>query len=283
MPRRQRNKPKIAFRLAKSKLITLSILVIIITFFALVFAKTSALVPEVFTIAATKEDGNIEIRVVEIKKNKITKVVVPYDTEVSLAMRRGTLRAQSVVKLIDSEKLPGQFLADTVMRTFYLPVDYWQVYGDSDLPLFISLRLRIPKLRGFQEEVINLSETSFLTKTKLRDGEEGYEAQDKTPLFLASLFADSNFSTRQTAVGVVNATGEGEYVLSEVVKVFETLGAKVAPISSVEEKDVSCVVSASDKKILERVAEVFNCDKDSAPPKAFDIELLLGSKFYNRF
>jgi len=283
MARRRNKQKKSTFKLTKVKITILSAIVALFVLLAGVFVKMAASTPEVFTIASTGDKGSIEIQVVELRKNKITKLLVSKDTEVELAMHRGTLRAQSVVKLIDTENLSGQLLADTVMRTFYLPIDYWEVHTETDLPLFVAIQLRILKLRGFQEEVIDLSETSFLGKTKLGDGDEGYKVTQAPPLFLVSLFADANFAERQTTVGLVNATGEGQQSLDEMIKVFETLGVKVAPISNTQEKDVNCIVSSVNEKILDRVATVFNCDKSLEAPKAFDIEIILGREFYNRF
>lgn len=246
-------------------------------------------VPAVFSVVIPTSNEDLELTHFDFKDGRAVVLTVPSDTEVNLAMRRGTLRARSVTRLIELEGLPGQILSDTVMKTLYLPVDYWAkekkygTYLGGDIPLTVRLAIFIQNLGGLRKENINLKDTSVLVNSRLKDGEDGYIVSGHLPLSLLSLFADPEISSGQTAVRLVNGMGEGEAALAPIAAILEVLGAKPVPPVNVDKSDTDCIVRAKDKYKLARVASVFNCEVSTDLPEAFDVELVLGRRFFERF
>lgn len=259
--------------------------VLLVSLIFILFAK----VPQAFSVVVPTESEDLELIFFELNEGKVVVITIPKDTQMNLAMNRGTLRVKSVRRLIDSEKLPGRLLSDTVMKTLYLPVDYWagrQHYGTfwgGDMPLPVRLTIFLQNIRGLKEERVDLADTTVLTKERLKDGEDGYVVSGRLPLTLISLFAEPAISSSQTAVRLVNGTGEPEYVLTDVASILEVLGAKPVPPLTVDAVDVDCLVRANDEYSRERIASVFDCSVSKETPEAFDIELLVGSRFVERF
>jgi hypothetical protein len=248
-------------------------------------------VDNIFTVAIAKQNGDIELLLADFSSDDtITSVIIPSGVESSLAMQRGTLRAESIWKLKRSENLPGQILADSVMRTFYIPVDYWASEGainnilalETDMPFV--LRARVMLFSRSKMDKIDLGETSYLTSVRLNDGDLGYRINGTLPLVVSSLAADPRISNKQTAISIINKTGEPAYSLRSIVSVIEVLGGKVAPIYQDEEIFGGiCSVRAVETGMRKRVANIFNCEETNGIPESFDIELTVGSKFIERF
>lgn len=251
---------------------------------ALTFIVLWGKTPDYFTLATAEPSGDIKIDYVDLTQEQIYSIIIPKDTEVALAMQRGNLRASSIEKLLKTENLPGQFLADTTMKTFHFPVDYWRHGMSTDLPLVLLVRQKVMGWGRSKIEKINLSDTTYLVEQKLTDGEVGYVVRDAMPLLLQSIFADPAFSKDYTAIQIVNKTGQHQYYLHNFVKVLEVMGVKVAPISDGDkEAEIDCIAKSLDRDALERIASVFNCDTLYAEPSAFDVEIIVGERFYKRF
>lgn len=265
-------------RLPKSRVL-LGVALVIGVFLVFFIREMVVRGPDNFSIVYPEENGSIKLMLYDLANERSVKLDIPGDVEVNLAMGRGILRAKNVKRLIDSENLPGQLLADTIMKTLRLPVDYWS----GDVPLSAKIAIIAHNLRGSREDQISLENSPYLLKTKLIDGEEGYKVSGSLTLSLVSLFSDPSISKNQTAVRLVNRTGDNAYDLSHVVEVLEVLGAKPVPPLKEDPLDADCVVKANDAYTRARVASIFNCSEDPSPPEAFDIELILGSHFSKRF
>lgn len=283
------NKTRLTFRF---RLGLVFLLILAFLFSGLFLYRVLSIDSDFVTLAVAKNAGDLEVAVFDFSKRTVIKIHIPAETSVNLAMHRGTLRAQSIWKLVESEGLPGQILADTVTKTFHFPVDHWAdesatkslVAGKTDLPSPLRVRIFLMKIQRTEEESIDLSKTSYLSKGKLADGEEGYEVRGSLPLSLATLFADSRISEKQTAVSLINKTGKDQKELRDVVDVLGVLGAKVAPVvESEEDKDLSCEVSALNFEVAEKISSIFDCKLNPKTPEVFDIEITLGKKFYERF
>lgn len=291
MPRRrQRIKKKVELPVDTRSIVIVSILFGILVLLVVIAKSLLSATENPFTLSIAKENGDVDLVMADFSNGYVAKVVIPKDTEVHLAMQRGTLRANSIWKLVKSENLPGQFVADTVMRTFHIPVDYWASERamnkltsiESNIPLVTRLRLMVA-LRDKNIDEIDLSKTSYLTETKLIDGEEGYKINGTLPLTVSSLSADENIASFLTAVLIINKTGKPNYLLSDAAGVLEVLGGKVAPILESSESNDTCSVQAVNKKERERVAKIFNCTEVSGIPESFDIQITFGKKFLERF
>lgn len=283
MPARRR-KPKVkASSVSRKRVILIVAIGVLFAILFFLFRFIWERSPDYFTIASVDTAGDIKVEYIDTKGQQIYSVVVPKDTEVNLAMQRGVLRAHSIEKLLSSENLPGQFLSDTVMKTFHFPVDYWKSGMSSDLPFVLALKLKLMRIRGASIENIDLSNTSYLIPEKLTDGEDGYKVRETMPLLLQSIFADPAFSKDYTAVQIVNRTGEHQYYLHDFIKVLEVMGVKVAPIVEGEKEAIDCVVKSLNTKALEKIAGIFNCEEIHTESSAFDLEIIVGEKFYERF
>jgi hypothetical protein len=268
--------------------------ILIIAFLALVAA--TGLVGQLilnsernFSIVALGKNGDIQLLLFDLNEGRNVRVTIPGELEMKLAMRRGTLRAKNAVRLSEIENLGGVFLSDSIMKTLYLPVDYWAerevrgVFLGGDVPVGVSITLLAFGLTGLREEEVDLADTAFLKSQALPDGEGGYVTSGEPPLSLVSLFSDPVISKEQIAARLVNRTGEREQALFEVTKILEVLGAKPAPTVAGDPLDVDCIVSAKNPQTASRVASVFNCRLDNESPKALDVELIFGTDFVHRF
>jgi len=287
MPRRKKQKQKIRF---EKRRIVIAILLTLIVGLVALFLKVISAGEDVFAVAVAKDNGDVEVLMADFTKPEVYSVRVPAGTEVNLAMQRGVLRASSIWRLIKSENLPGQLLADTIMRTFYIPVDYWAdeeavsslFSGTSDMPFPLRVRL-LTAVKSSNVTFLDLSETTYFTKLKLADGESGFRVNGTLPLTVASIAADGRISGVQTAVLIKNRTGRPSYMLSPAVSVFEVLGGKVAPLLTGDEEGIGCTVKAEKPQIRKRVATVFNCKEMPGTPDSFDIEVVFGKLFLDRF
>ena len=235
--------------------------------------------PLYFSTAKIDRDGRIVVSVYNFYDLRIVKAVVPPETELKLAMQRGSLRAKGLPRLVETEKLPAQFVVDSLMKSFHLPIDYWE----KDMPTLAKLAVLLNSLRGVREENVNLEDSQVLKKKVLADGEDGYIISGSMPISLLGLFSDPKMSSGQMAVRIVNQTGKDNNWLNDIFTILEVLGVKSVPPRLDEKSDIDCIVRTSNKYILSRLTSIFNCELDSSPPEVFDIELIIGEKFFKRF
>lgn len=267
----------------------LAILLVLLVVIVVAAASAFRRAPSVFSVVVATSSGDLELTHFDLGQGRAVVLTIPKDTEVQLAMKRGTLRARSVARLMELEGLPGQLLVDTVMKTLSLPVDYWAkgkkygTYFGGDVPFVVRLAVFVHALRGLREERISLGETSFLVKKRLVDGEDGYVVSGYLPLSILSLFADPAISGGKTTARLVNSMGEGKEEVAMVANILEVLGAKAAPPVNADKEGLDCIVKANDKYKLARLSSVFDCEVSAQPPEAFDVELILGSRFWARF
>jgi|GEM_PF-6249248 len=245
--------------------------------FLLIFIFIS--MPLYFSTAKIDRDGRIVVSVYNFYDLRIVKAVVPPETELKLAMQRGSLRAKGLPRLVETEKLPAQFVVDSLMKSFHLPIDYWE----KDMPTLAKLAVLLNSLRGVREENVNLEDSQVLKKKVLADGEDGYIISGSMPISLLGLFSDPKMSSGQMAVRIVNQTGKDNNWLNDIFTILEVLGVKSVPPRLDEKSDIDCIVRTSNKYILSRLTSIFNCELDSSPPEVFDIELIIGEKFFKRF
>lgn len=264
---------------------------LMVSLFVLMAVLVSAAVLSVFnsktfsyySVAATQPNGGILVEYVDFTNDKIYEIKIPESVEVNLARQRGTLRANAIEKLVSSENLPGEFISDTIIKTFHFPIDYWKHGLSSDIPLSVRLKYNLKKVTGINRETIDLRESNYLYAEKLIDGEPGYKVRDTMPLLLQSIFADPAFSGEYRALQLVNKTGEHQYYLHNLIELFNVMGVKVAPVLDKEKASLDCLAISNDEKILAKIGSVLNCDIKIGEPEAFDIELVVGEDFIKRF
>ena len=261
-----------------------------------------------FSVATINSDASASIMLFDFENDLIKTFIIPQKTEISMARQRGLWKMESVWKLIESEKLNPKTYSDSLMRTFGLPIDHWakedvMQLSDSDLlksalsigkfgSSNISFRDRVRLfwfargVRSKDRETVALSDTTYLKKTTLSDGESGYVVSGN-PQDISGAFSESTFISPLFKIQVVNPDGTRDETTKIVVSIVETLGANVLAIK----KNDTDLRDGNDCNIIvnkisvasEKLAAVFSCSIVSGSDTNFDAVIELGEAFYARF
>jgi len=260
---------------------------------------------EKLSLVTQTREGDIIVTVFDKKAEKITNIKIPGDTEVNVSSQLGTWRLKSVWQLGVHEGKTGSLLASTVIKNFKFPIQAWaETQGmwligddllnkikslvipyDTNLGIGDKLSLAIFSLtiKNFDRVEINLADSSYLKKTKLKDGSEGYEVTEKLPQNLIVVFADSLMEEKETRIVIRNASG-AKVLSSEIAKVLEVLGGKVVANIEETEDDIDCEISTKSDEIAQLISSVINCSLSNNNPEGnFDLEVKIGRKFFERF
>jgi hypothetical protein len=299
--RRSRNKEK---KFSSIKFLGLILLFFILLFF-LIFQTSFWDSDSKLTLVVNKKDGDVLIAVFNPVVNEVTSITIPKNTQLKVARQLGTWKAGSVWQLGENEGLEGRLLQETITYHLKLPVIAW---ADSpaegfangglvalvkavSLPYKTNLKIgdRIKLaffsfgVKNFKREEINLAETKLLKKTRLIDGEEGFVLISGLSASILALFSDIEISQKDVSVLIRNATGK-KGVPEQVGEIIEVLGAKVAAIKKEESEKFDCMVLGKDQKAVEKLAQVFSCEKGKGLPSgSFDLEIKIGEEFARRF
>lgn len=251
------------------------------------------------SIAIARENGDVEIAVLDPKSGSLTIVVVPKDTEVEVARHLGIWRMKNVRKLGEKEDIGGELVAETVTKHFKFPVYVWadeealglvsgdfkSVFKPYKTNLGLGDRLRVfyfaLSIKNTNKEVINLSETKFLKEATLKDGEVGYQLSGSVFPRVLSLFSDPSIVTNQGRAKIIDRTGEN--IGREVGQIIETLGLKVSSISDEEVESSECEVFGENRYAVNFFARVFDCIEGNDIASEYDLILSLGKSFEKRF
>lgn len=238
------------------------------------------------SVVETSSDGGVRILVYDPELSELVNLVIPGDTEVSVARELGTLRLKNVWQLGLNEKIGGKLLTETITKNFLFPVFLFVgpdgstniPFGDRFLMWFFEKRTK-----NLQETEIDLGKSQFVKKTKLSDGEVGYKIPGSVSERLTVYFADNEMSAALSKVYIKDATG-AYGVAENVGRVVEVMGGKIVTIEKAESEDSDCVATGNFAK---KITRVFDCKvgKDKFDPDLIgvDIELILGSQFAKRF
>ncbi len=255
-------------------------------------------------IVFRQDDGSVAVSEIDPKLGEMTSIIIPGDTEVTVAKNYGVLRIKNVWQLGLNEKLNGKLLSDTVMQNFLFPVHLW---SDSDVAsikntdfLGIIRFIFLPKktnisfgdraligfyamgLKELSKTEIDLGRSQFLKKIRLSDGEQGYRIVDSTAARLGVYFSDNDLIGQKLNVYLVDATGKNG-VGEKVGQIIEVMGGKVVSIDRrTQPEKKGCEISGRNLDIGKKVAKLFGCvlTKDKSD---FDLEMRLGTEFANNF
>src|SRR3989304_7037936 len=221
------NKRSLA-RLASGKKrskIFIYLFLIILTFSLFLFFVTSRKYwdgEERLTLAVQKLDGDVNVVTFDPITSEIINIAIPGDVEVEVANQLGVWKLKSVWDLGKQEELEGTLLARTVTKHFKFPVFLWAqseasgFYEGNVSGLFkavffpystnlnladrVSISLFSLGVKNTKRFEIKLEETSYLHKSVLADGEEGWKVVGDAPQDITSLFADpARWGTGQCA------------------------------------------------------------------------------------
>lgn len=249
-----------------------------------------------FAVVAPAENGDAVLSVFAISEEKITRFVIPSETLMDVSLQRGEWRMGSVWKLIESERLNRSVYSNTIIKSLNVPIDGWYEKDVSGLGLItsgsslnFSQKLKLfffeTSVSRKDREEINFLDTSYLTETKLADGEVGFKRASEMSSKLRHYFVSPEIANAAHKVEVVNATGSYMGDIRSLVKTLETMGVHVL---SVREEGIDeymdCVISArSQSKTVVRIQELFKCKYDNRDSGNFDAVITIGEKFLNRF
>jgi len=207
---------------------------------------------------------------------------------VQVASELGTWPLASVWPLGVNEKKAGTLLVRTIVTNFGFPAFIWQdeATGQTNFNFGDRLRFFLFRLKNSKgpQTTIDLTETTFLKKTRLVGGEWGWRISGEMPSSLSALFPDETVLQSGPKVKIINYSGKvglGE----SIGAVMETIGIKVAAIQKEEARDFDCAISGNDTRLVKRLNLVFECrDKAVEPLQAgFAVSLEIGRDFSRRF
>lgn len=255
-------------------------------------------------LAIRSEDEGANVAIFDQDLGEIVSIYIPPTTQVEVAQDLGVWRLESVWKIGIREGLGGGLLAKTITKQFKFPVYFWAdspaqglikaspikllravffKYG-TNLSFIQRLGLAVFSLnvKNFKRVEIDLAQTSYLSRTRLVDGQEGYVVSERPPQNIMVLFADPRLSEKVINIMIIDKTGKSG-VAEEVGKILEVLGGKVASFSKEKEEDFNCYVKG-DRYIVTSIAPLFSCKVVQGQTSGiFDFEISLGSEFAKNF
>lgn len=257
------------------------------------------------SIVINQANGDIRISIFDPKLAEIINLDIPANTEVEVARRLGRIQIKNVWQLGENEGLDGRLLSETLTYHFRFPVSAWADHNANGLSeaklgsiinavlmpyktnLGMGDKVRIALfslgVKNLNRVEINLAESSYLKKTVLTSGEEGYLLGGSFPERLLIYFADSQISAVGATVLISDATSSPD-TAEKLGEIIEVLGAKVAAIESEEVKDFDCDVMGKNPVVVEKVAKLFSCTETKESTRGnFDLEITIGEKFFERF
>lgn len=240
------------------------------------------------SIAVIKPTGDVLLHVYDPNTEALTILRIPSSVQMTVANQLGQWQLKSILQLGQQEKLGGGALvADSIIKSFHIPVDGWIVERSKDTNLtwgdrirMSYLALKVPKTR---KNTIDLSETVLLKNVMLLGGEMGYSISLPVPDDISRLFALPTDGLQGIRLAVVNKTGN-DSIPSEIPEILEILGAKIISVQKDTPEDIRCQVRGNRDQIMRWIATTLRCQISKAAPTGnFEIELHLGEKFLREF
>ncbi len=243
-------------------------------------------------------DGGADVVIFDPETEELIRILIPAETQVEVARSLGVWRLRSLWELGRYEGVNGALVAKTITGFFNFPVYYWAesshkildlnpinifkvvFFSKTNLSLKDKIKLTLFSLgvKNVKRIDIDLSQTPYLKKEVLIDGEEGY-ILTQAPKDIFVFFAEPVFAKRGLRIMLVDSTGTFQ-VSEKISKILEVMGGKVVLLTKEEPKELNCVVGGKDERILKKLVLLFSCDvEDQPPPENFDLKLIVGKEF----
>lgn len=305
-PARRRRIKRKKRKKRRKTLLKIGIWVFLVLFLVLLFKLTTKYwsSDSKLTMAVFEESGDIRVSTFDPEADTIRSVIIPADTEVKVARQLGTWRIKSVWRLGEDEGFDGKLLAETVTKQFKIPVFVWAgsrasgfSSGDA-IPVLKSAiapyktnlglgdRLKLAAfslgVKNFKREEVDLADSRVLEETELVDGSMGFRVVGDIPASIVAIYSDPLFSSMGAKTHIIDAT-TSQTVAEEVGEIIEVVGLKVASIEEVEKSYVDCSVSGKDRKLVVKVSKLLSCSLEEHDEENFDLTILLGEEFADRF
>lgn len=254
---------------------------------------------EKIILAVRQENDDVHVHIIDPKIRSYNILDIPSETLTDASNGLGEWRLGALWKLGLNDNVGGEYMRKSLTRDFNIPVVFWsdfagEAYATNNVPGKIKIvsgryltnmrysdRLALLffsfKIPESGRKYTDLKETSFLTSSKLPDGEEGYIVEDTFPVFLLPLFSQDKFANMK--IKLVSA-GLKDSEIKNISKTIEVMGGKVAFIERKEEKDIVCEVWSEDEKLRKKIISIYSCQEDLNVNKSgFDLVITLGKRF----
>lgn len=249
--------------------------------------------------------GGVNVVVFDPAHDEIVNISLPPNLEVEVAKNLGVWKLRSVWELGEQEGLPGgELVAKTLTKYLKFPVYLWAdapahgfVEGTPTTLLKAAIfpyktNLKTPdkvRIALFALSVKNpkrieipLTDTSYLERTVLLDGEEGYILTRRPPEQILALFADQDISEAGVRVNVRDRTGVAG-AAEEVGEVIQILGGKVVSYVREEEEEFDCRLRGWNRDVVLKIVRLLGCEAEIVNKTNFDLEIIIGKNFPERY
>lgn len=257
------------------------------------------------TLVIQNPDRSATVSVFDPLLNEITSILIPANTELEVSGGLGVWKLGSVWQLGENEGIGGgELLSATLRRQFKFPVNAWadskaigltkNNFGAVFSALGSNYRTNLKigdkialarfslKVDNTKRNKIDLSDTPYLFKTKLKDGEEGYLIGRNISRNLLSVFTNTKLSQEEFQIEIRDASGNTN-VAREVGELMQVLGAKVASVVKKEESNTKCIISGNSKEVVKEISILLSCEAKFVESGSFDLEIEIGKEFSKTF
>jgi hypothetical protein len=257
-------------------------------------------------IAVSLPNGDAEVVSFDPDTKSVVRIFIPGDTQVSASRHLGKWRLKSIWKLGEDEGGAGNLLMTSITKSFKFPIDSWSESGIDDffkMNVFSFLRALFSNYKSnlsFTDRLrmgvyilvhgniskFDLSDSSYLEKRVLSDGDWGYMITSRMPDKVAAVFADPMISQAGVSIIIVNSSSGDDFMVRTIGDTLEMLGPKVVATFDENIENFDCRITGANGEVLKRIARVFQCnvlerkgndnDKDS-------VKVYLGEEFFRRY
>lgn len=243
---------------------------------------------------AVMDNSTGSVHVYSFDDRSTTVFTIPGDTIMTSAGNLGEWPAKSLWKLGHDEKLGGQLLSRSVVKTFGVPVTHWAepsfvqsvnegmggfvrilTLKDTNLSLIDRANVAIASLRGVTVQVRDLAGTSAL-ESVTDHGEKRFVVRERLPVSFTTQFDEDDISEQVPTIGLLDGT-ETSSSAQWLSKLVNVVGGRVVSHDRADWDGV-CEISG-DTKVTTYFAKILPCKvtKESAEP--FDVRIKLGTEF----
>lgn len=232
----------------------------------LAFLIFKVLTLEKFIYVNKVVDGSAEIIIVDPSKSKITKYLIPFDTELDSARGYGIYKISSLWSISEKDN-NGKLVPETITKNYSLPVYLWRncvKWKDnckSNLNIFQKVKIFFSKGIKISDEKIN---STNITNSILIQ------------------FLNQEFIDLTPKIEVEDLTGSLN-TLAKVSKIIEVLGGKIVSNSKGYDTNLDCIIYGQQIKYVHIFSNIFNCEEQIDNKLRTDLKIRLGAKFAERF
>lgn len=225
-----------------------------------------------------------EIVVVDPQKLKIVKILIPGDTQIKVSKGFGTYKLKSLWELGEKEGFRGILVADSIKKSFLLPIYLWKDGIKTNLNLWQRIRVFLieKNISNYDLTNINLIDINVLKQKELTDGTNGYIINSKVPESVSIHFADTYLSENISKIELEDLTSNIS-VSENVSKILGVMGTKITSYTKGFDENLDCEIIGMNNKLVKIISNTFDCKEVVEDNLLVDIKIRLGKRFVDRF